>query len=147
MMRASEPHETMQRREITSVRLQFGQWAGKAETGYHPVHADDLWAPSVDIHEDDVNYYFVADLAGISAEEVEIGIDAPRGVLTLRGDRPSPAVENPQGGTRMLAMEINHGRFCKAIQLPPGGVDVEACSAKYRDDGLLWITLPKKDTP
>ena len=143
-MRVPDPQEPMQRREITSVRLRFGQWAEGSGTNYRPVRADDMWAPSVDIHEDEANYYFVVELAGIAADVVELEIDTRRGVLTLRGDRPSPAVQDPKGPTRMLAMEINHGRFCKAIQLPPDSVDVDACVAKYGDDGMLWITLPKK---
>jgi len=44
-------------------------------------------------------------------------------------------------------MEIDHGRFCRKLNLPPD-VDVDASanlSASY-GSGYLWIYLPRKVT-
>jgi HSP20 family molecular chaperone IbpA len=39
-------------------------------------------------------------------------------------------------------MEIDHGAFCREVELPHD-VQPERVTANYRD-GLLWIELPKK---
>jgi HSP20 family protein len=42
---------------------------------------------------------------------------------------------------RIHLMEIDHGSFCREVELPED-VDRERISATYRN-GMLWIELPK----
>ena len=43
---------------------------------------------------------------------------------------------------RIVCMEIDHGLFCRVLQLPRQ-VDLMAISTEYAN-GLLWIRLPLK---
>jgi HSP20 family molecular chaperone IbpA len=63
-------------------------------------------------------------------------------VLVVEGERPAPAIPEPQGVVGMHLMEIDHGRFLRAIEVPPRA-DVDAIEASYRG-GLLWIRIPKQ---
>ncbi len=142
-MLTDDVQETMQRHEITSVRLQFGQKIDKVVgTGFRPVRSDDLWEPAVDIYEDDTNYYFVFELAGVCPDDIDLKIDPERRVMTLRGHRSSPKVADPQGAVRQRMMTIDHGRFGRSIGLPDSAC-VEKVSAEYPGDGMLWVTVAK----
>lgn len=143
-MLLQEDQRTMQRHEITSVHLQFGQWIGHAvRAGFHPIQPDSAWRPAVNIYEDDANYYFVVDLAGVCKGDIDLSINVDKNVMTVRGHRQSPCVPNPSGSIRVHVMEINHGRFCRSIELPGEARTHDIPDADF-ENGLLWITLPKK---
>ena len=114
-----------------------------AGPNFRPIRPDDTWAPSVDIYEDDVNYYFIVELAGMNAEDIDMRIDAEKDIIVVSGDRPSPAIEAPQGPVRLHVLDIDHGRFCRSIAMPPNA-DLETVSARYRRNGLLYITVAKR---
>ena len=137
--------ETSQRRDITSVSLQFSKWASHVggPPGFRPIRSDETWAPSVDVYEDDVNYYFVVALAGMRAKDVDMSIDPDKNVFIVSGNCPSPVPEDPVGPVRVHVMEIDHGRFCRTIALPPNA-DAEQVSASYRHGGMLCITIAKR---
>lgn len=143
-MLVQDVQETSQRRDITSVSLQFSKWGSHvAGPNFRPIRPDDTWAPSVDIYEDDVNYYFIVELAGMNAEDIDMRIDAEKDIIVVSGDRPSPAIEAPQGPVRLHVLDIDHGRFCRSIAMPPNA-DLETVSARYRRNGLLYITVAKR---
>ncbi|MHC4717992.1 MAG: Hsp20/alpha crystallin family protein, partial [Planctomycetota bacterium] len=70
--------------------------------------------------------------------------------LILRGERPSPrppersdcCLDDPER-SRMHMMEIDHGPFHRALEMPERVVSdqIKAC---YRN-GFLWVKMPKGD--
>ena len=54
--------------------------------------------------------------------------------------QPPPGESHPK--LRVHLMEIDHGPFCREVELP-ADVDRERIGAAHRN-GLLWIELPKK---
>jgi len=80
------------------------------------------------------------DLAGMDQDDIEVSLEKQS--LIIRGRRQSPM---PPDGTRAVAvhlMEIDHGTFCRAIEVP-ANVEQHTIAANYHL-GMLWITLPKK---
>jgi HSP20 family protein len=91
---------------------------------------------SVDVFETEEDVVVVAEIAGISEEEVEIVVDGK--VLVLSGERrPGSA----QPGRLYSQMEVCHGPFRRELTLP-ADVDPDRARATY-SQGLLEIVLPK----
>jgi HSP20 family protein len=63
-------------------------------------------------------------------------------VLTFSGERPSPGMGNKSKPVRVHLMEIDHGSFCRSVEVP-SDVDSEKIEASYRG-GYLFVHLPKK---
>lgn len=102
----------------------------------------DTWSPPINLYRLDRRLEVCVDLAGIDRRQVEVRVEP--GKLTVRGERRSP--EPPGAGRermRILAMEIDHGRFCRTIVLPQG-VDLARVESEYKH-GLLWIRLPLRE--
>ncbi len=107
--------------------------------------ASDAWTPAVNFYEDeDENRYcVVVDLAGVSVSEIDLRIE--EGLMMISGQRDVPTLANCPRPPRVHMMEIDHGRFCRKLPLPPD-VDVDASaelSASY-GNGYLWVHLPRK---
>lgn len=92
--------------------------------------------PPADVYETEDAVVVVAEMAGISEEEVEITVEGR--VLTISGER------KPTGGQQgrlYSQMEINHGPFRRELLLP---AEVDAAEAKaVYSSGLLQIEFPK----
>jgi HSP20 family protein len=95
-----------------------------------------LIEPSVDVYETDQDVVVVAEIAGISDEEVEIAVDGR--VLVLSGER-RPSEARP--GRLYSQMEICHGPFRRELLLP-AEVNPDKADAEY-SHGMLEIVLPK----
>jgi HSP20 family molecular chaperone IbpA len=54
---------------------------------------------------------------------------------------PEQAIQSPPRRVRVHLMEIDHGGFCRDVELPED-VDRDKIRAHYRD-GILWIEIPK----
>lgn len=111
--------------------------------GYRRYCPGGPWAPAINLYESDTQYCLVADLAGIAADEIDIRVEG--GSLILSGARLTPKPPKSCGRVRVHLMEIDHGRFCRQVELPKDAdvSDVEAINATYRC-GLLWVQIPKK---
>ena len=128
------------------------------QKGYYSFCPSETWTPNVNLYETDAEYLVCVDLAGVDKEKIDITVHDQR--LTLRGQRVVPTPEDvlaatagddaavgrhdaqPTRRVRVHVMEIDHGAFCREVELPH---DVAAADivAKY-DNGVLWIHLPKK---
>jgi len=115
---------------------------------YQHLRSRGQWRPAINLYEDSGSFFMVADLAGVSPEDIDLQLEDR--TLTLRGTRPSP---RPPAGTpacsrddraalRVHLMEIDEGEFVRKLELPANVVseNIEAC---YRN-GLLWIKMPKR---
>jgi len=96
------------------------------------------WKPLCDVFETENQLIVVVDLAGISANEVDLSIQSRK--LILRGGRkeiPSPPKQDYH------QMEIPFGPFYREIELPDE-VDRETVNARYRDGFLIIECYRKK---
>lgn len=109
-------------------------------TTYHKYAAERGWTPSVNLYEDSSAYFVLVDLAGVDTGAIDLSVESDR--LVLSGEREMPNPPSKEKRLRMHLMEIDHGRFQRALKLPPD-VDAAEITASYRL-GFLTIRLPKK---
>jgi HSP20 family protein len=100
-------------------------------------HRSDLWQPDADVYETEAAYVVLLELSGMRGAEIEVTLTD--GALFISGRRPE--LHHP-GALHFHQLGINEGPFQCAVYLP-GPVEEAAVEAAY-DDGLLTITLPKR---
>ena len=105
-------------------------------SGYHHYRASGTWSPAVDVYESRDDFYVLADLAGVSADSVNIRMKGR--TLTITGSRFAPQLPCQ----RMHVMEIDQGPFARTVEIP-GEDDVGNVEAVFRS-GLLWVRVPKR---
>ena len=106
------------------------------------------WAPSVNLYEAERAYRVCVDLAGVDKSTIDVTVRPPEDLgeparLVVRGERPVPRspVAADAGRVKVHRMELDHGPFCREIELPED-VAADGISASYHG-GLLWVELPK----
>lgn len=125
---------------------QIGKISDQVQRGYYSFYPSETWTPSVNLYETETSYLVCVDLAGVDKEKIELTVENHR--LKLRGTRVVPT--NTESGeselrgrrVRLHLMEIDHGAFCREVELPED-VRQEEIRASYRN-GLLWVELPKR---
>lgn len=95
------------------------------------------WTPAVDIKEEADRYVLIADLPGVSPEQIDVTME--NGILTLRGERTTEAAAQREGYKRI---ERINGTFYRRFSLPDTA-DAEGISARC-NNGVLEISIPKK---
>lgn len=98
------------------------------------------WSPAVDIYETAEQFVLVAEVPGISQEEIDLEINDD--VLVLRGERPASTSEASHSYHRL---ERPNGMFQRAFRLP-AEVEPAGVAATCRD-GVLSVVLPKREGP
>ena len=93
------------------------------------------WIPTVEISHQDGKYHILAELPGLSPNEVRVEVDDD--AVILQGERQVEREAN-EGGIRRS--ERQFGMFYRRIPLPEGA-DPEQAKAKFHD-GILEITMP-----
>ena len=131
-------------------KQQLSKMMDQLSKGFYSFCPTQAWVPSVNLYETETSYLVCVDLAGVVKEEIDIQIVNQH--LVLKGSRPVPvrspkdhpsgAPDDAQPRYRVHLMEIDHGVFCRDVELPED-VAHDRISAAYRN-GLLWIELPKK---
>lgn len=94
------------------------------------------FAPAVDIQETKEGYELLADLPGLTANDVEITVE--NGTLTLSGERKFEKKDEKEGYRRI---ERTYGSFRRSFTLPKG-VDADQISA-HVEHGQLRVLVPK----
>jgi len=102
-----------------------------------PERPDQGFQPPTDIYETGDAVIVRAEIAGMTAEAIELTLDEGAGRLTISGSRPDPAADTPR---RYFNVEIECGEFIRVVQLPRPVV-VDAVEASY-DRGFLVVRLP-----
>lgn len=97
----------------------------------------DRWLPPVDIQETEESFLAVADLPGLTKDDIDISLED--GVLTIAGERKFS--NDDQEGKTFRRIERAYGTFRRSFTLPQG-VDAEKVAATF-NDGVLHLTLPK----
>lgn len=113
----------------------------QAQQGFYGYCPGETWTPAVNVYESESAYLVCVDLAGVDKDKIDIVV--ADGVLRLRGQRnaPVPAAEEA-GRLRVHLMEIDHGNFCREVEIPSDILD-DHVSARH-ENGLLWIVLPRR---
>jgi HSP20 family protein len=126
-------------RELTSFQREFDRLFGSffdTPTGNGGPRTTRSWAPAIDLIEGEHGYALLADLPGLTSEDVNIELQD--GVLTISGERTTSTETEGKGFRRI---ERASGSFVRKLTLPEG-VDGEAISATF-DNGVLEISIPK----
>lgn len=132
---------------FSHVARQMNKLVDQLSKGYYNFcPSDETWTPNVNLYELESSYVVCVDLAGVEKEKIELTVHEHR--LKLKGTRvvplpPTISESDPAAKrTRVHLMEIDHGSFCREVELPRD-IDQERIAAQYLN-GLLWIELPKK---
>jgi HSP20 family protein len=96
------------------------------------------WLPAVDIRETPDALEVIAELPGLTKEDVNITLE--NGVLTLSGERKFEKDVKQENYHRI---ERAYGRFTRSFTLP-SNVAGDRVAAAFKD-GVLRVTLPKQD--
>jgi HSP20 family protein len=94
------------------------------------------FVPKVDITEDKDNLYIMAEIPGISKDNVKVTM--VEDLLTISGEKKKEETEEKQNYYRL---ERNEGFFTRSFTLPVK-VKSEKIKAEFKD-GVLNIALPK----
>lgn len=99
---------------------------------------------AVDIHEDEKTYSLVANLPGLSKEQINVEIDGNQVTISAQThfESESKPAEGAAPARRLLRSERYTGSFARAFTLP-SEIDEAQSQARY-DNGVLTLTLPKK---
>jgi len=96
-----------------------------------------VWAPAVDVAENDEEIVLYAELPGMSKENIDIQLTGD--TLTLRGERQ---FEQAQRGEHFHRIERQYGPWQRTFQIEVP-LDTQRVSASY-DEGVLTVHLPKR---
>jgi HSP20 family molecular chaperone IbpA len=94
------------------------------------------WTPPVNVHETGEAYVVIAELPGMSREDIDIRLE--NNILRLAGERKFERDEKTESYHRI---EFAYGSFSRSFSLP-GQVDAQRVQASLKD-GVLTVILPK----
>ena len=124
-------------REIAEMQRQFDR-AFEDVWSNTETNIQNNWMP-IDVSETEDNYVVVADLPGLTAEDINVNFHD--GVLSISGEVEKKTVNE---NDRVLVRERSYGQFNRRINLP-SSVDADHIEASY-DEGVLTLTLPKAES-
>ncbi|MBN1756210.1 Hsp20/alpha crystallin family protein [bacterium] len=100
--------------------------------------AEKIWAPEVDIYENEDTLNVEVEVPGIQKEDINISVS--NNVLTISGKKELEKEEKDRNYHRV---ERTYGEFRRTFTLP-SGMDTEKIKASYKS-GVLKVTLPKEE--
>lgn len=104
-------------------------------------HMQRQFRPVIDVTEDRANLYIRAEIPGVTKEDIQLVMRGTGG-LEISGVKTNIV---PEGETEVVRGERRYGKFSRTVALPQEvEVDANAITAKYID-GVLTVTLPKKE--
>jgi HSP20 family protein len=95
-----------------------------------------VFSPRVDVREGDDEIQVSAELPGLDADDVDVGIS--NDLLTISGEKKE---ETEERGENYYHAERSYGSFRRSIPLP-AEVDADKVEAVF-EKGVLTVTLPK----
>lgn len=95
-----------------------------------------VWAPAIDVFEEDKELVIQAELPGLEAKDVDVTVEEDS--LTLKGERK---FEKEEKEDKYYRLERRYGLFQRTIPFPVE-VKVDQAKAQFKD-GVLRITIPK----
>ncbi len=98
-----------------------------------------VWYPALDLKETEEGYQLVADLPGLSKDDITISVE--NGMLSIHGERKSEHEESGEGYNRV---ERWSGAFYRRMNLPRD-IDEDKIEACY-ENGVLKLNIPKAES-
>ncbi len=95
----------------------------------------------LDVKEAEGEYKVQAEMPGVKKDDIHVQIDGNRVAISAEVKRES----EQKDGERVLRSERYYGSVGRSFQLATE-IDEAAASAKF-EDGVLTLTLPKKQAP
>jgi len=126
--------------EFTTLRDQINRLiddAAQPRTEGGPAPSGRLWAPPVDVIENENELTLRLDLPGVDLQAIDIQLTGE--TLTLRGERRFERRE----GEGYVHLERPYGTFQRSFNLSVP-VQADGVRADYKD-GVLTVTLPKQE--
>src|SRR5690606_18418090 len=105
---------------FSPMTRQMSRAMEQMQRGYYNFCPSETWNPAVNLYESEENYLVCVDLAGVDKEKIDV--EVVEQTLTIKGTREvpvSPDGEEKTGKLRVHLMEIDHGSFCRQVELPP----------------------------
>jgi HSP20 family protein len=122
------------------IRRDIARASGRQVSTINRPTTNTDWAPATDIVEKQDRFELRADLPGVSAEEIEVSMDA--GVLTISGERHA---EERNEDDSVQRIERSSGRFVRRFSMPDTA-DAEGIKART-SNGILEVSIPKLPEP
>jgi HSP20 family protein len=97
-----------------------------------------VFAPAVDLSEDDAKYVVTVEVPGVKKDDVSV--EAHENVLTIRGEKRSEREEKKE---QARYVERRYGAFTRSFTLPANAA-ADRINASFKD-GVLRIELPKTE--
>ena len=126
---------------LTSARRPTGRSLGRLNSILDEAFDGALtssWLPVCDVIEDKDAVKLVAEVPGMTPEDVKISL--VNNLLTIRGEKRQPGQEQNE---RMYRSERSYGAFERTLALP-NSVDPDKITATY-EHGLLTVRIPKAE--
>lgn len=122
-------------RDLRNLKREFHRFTDDI-FGDETLWESNYWRPAVDVVEKDDAYFIAFELPGMKKDNIHINVR--ENTLTISGDRKPFSDEK-----NYVRSEFLYGPFKRSITIP-GEIDRNDVNAKY-EDGILFITLPKKE--
>jgi HSP20 family protein len=125
--------------ETTSLEHRITRFLNDAFGGLDGQAGDSAaaaWVPAVDVFEDADAIRIVAEVPGVSPDDVKISHE--NNVLTIQGTKQQTEEKRTE---RVYRYERAYGAFARSFTLPTS-VDASGIKATY-EHGVLTVTLPK----
>jgi HSP20 family protein len=97
-----------------------------------------VWAPAVDIYENEHELVVKADLPDVDSKDLDIRVE--NNILTIRGERK---FEKKVGEDNYLRVERAYGAFSRSFSLA-NTVNPDGIKADYQN-GVLTLVIPKRE--
>lgn len=115
----------------------FDRFLNPADNADESAVVTSQWVPRVDVKEEADRFLILADLPGVSPQDVEVLMD--KGILSIKGERKSETAEQSE---RFSRIERRYGSFHRRFALPDTA-DADGITATGRN-GVLEISIPKR---
>jgi HSP20 family protein len=125
--------------ELDHIGSQFEKTIEEMFRSMSPVFstAERTWQPQMDVYETDDDIIVLAEIAGVSKENIQIEIDSR--AIRIRGRRNELSKLR---NTKYRLAEIQFGSFERSLAFPVK-IDADNVKAAFTD-GFLQVVLPKK---
>ena len=125
-------------REFTTLQDRMNRlFRGSFGEGREESLTSSIFAPAVDVYEDEHNVTLKIEVPGIDEKDIDVRIE--NNTLSVHGERKFEKDEKEENFRRV---ERQYGSFTRTFTLP-NTVDTEHVQANY-DKGILNIQLAKK---
>lgn len=121
-------------RDMSSLREDMNRLFARAVGETRPTTS--AWSPALDVVERDDEILIRADLAGLTAEDIDVQVDDD--VLTISGER---RFTDEVKDDHYYRLERAYGSFQRSVSLPQG-VESDAIAANA-ENGVLEVRVPK----